>query len=142
MTNQEIIKQLRAHGYRVRVQHMRYVSGWPLPQDRPYQATSIRALGLGRFIDPKGGVTHVDIIRPGAAEPEHEIHGQSRCQRMDNFVRIDGLRMALVDALAPFDKEIDRQKAIVTDLTFSEAGRYYACTVQSLDEVCDEPVEI
>lgn len=127
MTNPEIIQRLRANGYRVRIRHLRYVD-CAILVPRPYPMAAVRVMGMGRFVDPHGGVTCVDIERPGAVAPEHLIRGVSRCSCEDNFVQKDGLRMAFVDALAP-EADVLRSAAVITSLTFSAAGRFIIATV-------------
>ncbi len=127
MSNQEILAQLRAHGYRVRVTHRRYVNCMDLVPNF-YPMAAVRMMGMGKLVDPRGGVTEVGIVRPGAAGPEHEIHGVARCSFEDNFVQMDGLRMAFVDALAP-ESDVPRAEAFIEYLTFDAGGRFVSADV-------------
>jgi hypothetical protein len=138
MTNQEVIAQLRRHGYRVRVQHLRYLRlSIPLLKhlgEKAQPMDAIRRLGMSKLVSPKGGAVKVEFLRPGAdrSTPEDYRSGESFCCLEELFVRADGLRIALLDALVPGLSKNEREAVHIEEIAFDAAGKIASVTVEDL----------
>ena len=133
MTNQEVIEELRKHGYRVRITHYRYLRA-PIRGVGigPFKVTSIHDLGMGKYILPRGGITLVDISRLKPFD-RHIMVGSARCQLTDAFVYSEGTRLGLLDALPSEDQgqddAIPREKARIAAMTFTPSGEFVSCVL-------------
>jgi len=88
---EKTIKQLRREGWKVKVNHYRFVK--EKESNIMWAPYKVRELGL--TFDPRGGSTIIEIESPDG----RTSHGASLCSRNDNFNRRIGVRIALGRAL-------------------------------------------
>ena len=93
MSNQlPTIHQLRKSGYKVRINHLRYVSDYLISKREIDKYNDERQLNLSmKNADPKGGYTTIEITTPMG----ENFKSEAACSKKDSFNRRIALQICL-----------------------------------------------
>lgn len=96
MKTKDIKDKIKELGLEMRISHIRRLSkNAPINAGQAINASHIRAFGLSKFIDGKGGNTLVTLIRDGKA-----AYGNAECSLHDSYNKAEGVKIATKRALA------------------------------------------
>lgn len=104
MKLQTQIDCLRNSGFKIKVEHYRYVRGGGIPGVNIMPRRVIDEHNTGKlahipfFIQPCGGIVEAEITAPDG----HTYLGHSECSEKDNFVRKIGTTMAIGRAMQQY----------------------------------------
>lgn len=94
------VQSLRQEGYRVRVQHSRYLRNGALIPMREYYTKFTKEERESHPIDPRGGFTFIELETPDGKD----IKTRADCSQKDNFNYEMGRRIALGRAFSLLDR--------------------------------------
>lgn len=82
---------LRANGVKCYVSHSRWIKGKGIHRTKEFIAQGLS----GKDFEPRGGRTDVSLVFPDG----ETLKGKSVCVKKDSFNRLEGLYLAVSDAL-------------------------------------------